>query len=376
METPSADQLLAQLENAPPPSGESPAPVAVEQTSTEVGPLPEGPLAPIADAEPAPAAKADEPAAPAADTPAAPAAEAEAQANPAQPEPEAPKAEDVIDPEEASGRFRLKGKAAALAMLVKSGVPEEEAAKRIYGEALAKAEAQHETPAEPAEDPVAKLETALAEVRARQDARAEEGAVVDKDFLADNRLEAQLERELEQAKAAKVAHEQRAQQEREQQADTEFDRAWTSEIEEVVGIYGDTAKDDGALGKAMLNEFEEAGKNPQHKLHRHYNAGTLTPLVMAPYVAAKLKIAPAGAQPAAPAAPAAPTPPAPAQRVLPVPGGARPAAPPVSNQAIVESERRQRLAAAAASGNAEDMASIFSEATGGSSRGSYGFRLA
>src|SRR6185436_17081835 len=118
-----------------------------------------------------------------------------------------------------------------------------------------------------------------------------------------------------EAKAAKAEAERQQTQAAEEAAEAQ----WRTDVSQVMQTYGDSAKDNGPLGKAMIDEYDKAAQDPKHPFHALWNEGRLSPIIMAPYVAASLGITPRAAAPA----PVPVTPPTPAPRVLPVPGGAR-----------------------------------------------------
>lgn len=344
MDLESADDLMAKFgeavsTEAPPdadpvvvaeiPATEEPAAVAEDTPATEV----EGQIAePAEPADPAEPAATSEPAAP-------------------------------VDPDEASGRYRLKGKLAAVAQLAKEGMAEEEAIERIFGKSPAATAAEPEPAPAPAPDPVATLETELAEVRTKLKAAAADGALYNDELDTLNERRSELLLEIRDAKAAKQQAEQQAQV----SEDEQFNAKWQAETDQLIGMFGDAAKDGGVLSEAFLAEGDLAAKDPKHRFHHHFSSGTFTPLTIIPFLAAEKKIALASATPAtqAPAAPASP-------RVLPVSGGNRTAPPPVNNAAVAQARTREALATAS---SADDMESIFAAANGGMTRGT-GFRLA
>jgi hypothetical protein len=344
METPTADELMAKLESAPLAQAE-PDPVTSAEPAPENAPASE----PAPEQEPVPAG--DTPPEPAPDADPAPEA-SPAPANPA------------ADPDEAQGRYRLKGKLAAVAQLTKEGMDEQEAIDRVYGKAV---EASPEPEKEPAPDPIALLETEQAEVQARLDQAAEDGSVLTPALRKDMKREAEITLEIRDAKAAKAE----AERQQAQAAEAKEDEQWNDEVGQVIELYGDAAKDDGVLGKAILNEYDKAAADPKHPFHALWNNNTLTPLVMAPYVAAKI-----GVQPVAKATPTAPIAAAPEAKRPAVSGAARTVPNPVNNQAAVEAARKERLVKAASSGSAEEMEKIFAEANSpNGSAPALGFRL-
>jgi hypothetical protein len=295
-------------------------------------------------------------------------------AEPTEPTAEAPTGEPAaepaptIDPEEAAGRYRLKGKLAAVAQLTKEGMSEAEAIERVYGKSPT-APTEPTEPAAPVEDPVAKLETELADVRTKLKTAAAEGVLYNDELDALNERRSELLIEIREAKGAKARAEAEAEAQAQQSEDEQFDAEWQTESATLAEWYGDAAKDDGALGRVFLEEGSKAAKDPSHRFHRHWQSGTFTPLTIGPLLAAELNISRVSKAPAA-AAPQSPPPPS---RVLPVSGGARTTPPPVNNAAVAEAQRRERIAKAT---SADDIEAVYAEANGGmTSRGS-GFRLA
>lgn len=323
METESADALLAKLEAAT-PVAEAPEPAATEVVTE-----------PVATVETETPTEETVP------------TETPTEEKPAEETP--PPSDD-----EAQGRYRLKGKLAAVAQLVKEGgMTEQEAIDRVYGQAKADSAATAtEAPAlEP--DPIAVLEAEQAEITARLERAAEEESVYTPALRKDQKRELEITLEIREAKAAKAAAE--AQQAK--AAEAEVDAKWDADVAQVQTLYGDTAKDDGPLGKAILDEYDLAAKDASHPFHALWNSANLSPLVMAPYVAAKLGIAPASKATPAPAA-------TPETRRLPIPGGARTTPAPTTSAATQAAAQRERVTKAG--GDANALANIFEEANGGS----------
>lgn len=303
----------------------------------------------------------EEPVVPTAEEQAAEPAEPVAEGEPAEP---AAAPAPTVDPDEAAGRYRLKGKLAAVAQLTKEGMPEQEAIERVYGKTAAEPAAE---PTPTPEDPVSKLETERAEIQARIDAAMNDdgGALLTPELRKDMRRETELLVEIRDAKLAKEQAEAQAQQ----SEDEQFDAEWQAESATLNEWYGDAAKDDGALGRVFLEEGSKAAKDPSHRFHRHWQSGTFTPLTIGPLLAAELNISRASKAPpvAAPVTPPAPP------RVLPVSGGARTAPPPVNNAAVAQAQQRERIATAS---SADDIEAVYAEANGGATPRGSGFRLA
>ena len=120
------------------------------------------------------------------------------------PEPEPTPAPAPAD-DDAAGRYRLQGKLAAVALLTKQGVPEEEAVARVYGPV--KTDPTPEPTPEP--DPIAILEAEKAEIQARLDAAAEDQSLFTLSFaktLLAKLKSTQLSRRLTQPKPLNRMH--------------------------------------------------------------------------------------------------------------------------------------------------------------------------
>lgn len=264
------------------------------------------------------------------------------------------------DETKATDRFRTKSwdevdaLAATITAQSKGKIPLKEAlaqAEQMLGKAVAEPEA--------VVDPITALETERAEIKARLDKVAEDESVYTKAIRDDQAREQELLLEIRDAKAAKAQTElQQA-----QAADTEFDAEWQADIADAVKEFGEDAmKDEGAIGRAMLTEFDLAAKDPAHRYHRQWKNGTLSPLDVARHVAARDGIAPV-TKAAAAAVVAAPVVVPPVARVFPASGGARPAPVPVQNAATVQAAQRERIVKAG--GDANALAAVFQEALGG-----------
>lgn len=276
------------------------------------------------------------------------------------------KKDEPPNPEDAEGRFRLRGKLAAVAQLVKEGISEPEAIQRVYGEFTNEPEPKTE-PEPPKPDPIEALQKEQAEITAKLDEAAKDGAVLDSDLLKLMDRKAEIRLEIRDAKAAKA----QAEAEQAQAAEAEADKQWNEDLTTVHGMYGDTSKDDGELGKAMIDEFDKAAKDKKHPFHALWNEGTLTPLVMAPYVAAKKGIQPVAAKSAAP--PAKPAAPVQEPRRAPVSAAQRSTPPPASNAAAVRQAQKEAIAKAT---SADEIADIFAKANNPNGSAVSSFRLA
>lgn len=328
-----ADELEAQLE-ANLYSGGSP----VEVPAT-VEPAPE-----------APAAEAPATEQPAAEAPETPAAEQPAEEQPTA-EVEQPAAEvpPVDETETVADRFRFKSQtpaerakiAAAKQIADNEGIPFSDAYVRVLGLNAKQEEPAAEAEPEPAPDP---LQARLAEVQAALDAAAEEGSLYGPELRKLQREEAEL---LADIKIAKVQAEEQARYEAElqqQEAKSAADAIWDEDVSEIQQLYGDAALDTGPLGKAISDELDKIEKSPNHRFHEAFQKGKLLPMDIAPYLAARLGIAPVSKSSAAPAQPATPV--AKAQpATLPVSGGHRttPTVPinPAQKQAALQSSLAQ-----------------------------------
>lgn len=208
-------------------------------------------------------------------------------------EPETPV---VTDPDEAAGRYRLKGKLAAVAQLVKEGtMTEEEAIGRIFGTAKAEPAAPASEP-EAQPDPLDDLKSELETVQKTLDEFANEEKLYTADVRKAQKREAELLSEIKAEEVRRTLNDARQREIEEAEMAQEQQTEWNKGTQRVLDIYGDTAKDDGPLGKAIGEQIEIIAADPNHPHHAFFHAGKLTPLHIASYVAAELGIAPKAAQ--------------------------------------------------------------------------------
>lgn len=247
------------------------------------------------------------------------------------PEPEpVPKVDD--DP---SGRYRLNGKLAAVALLTKQGVPEEEAVARVYGPV--KTDPTPEPEPEP--DPIALLEAEKAEIQARLDAAAEDQSLFTPELRKDLAREAEINTAIKEAQQNK-ASQQAAQVQTEQQ---KWEAKWDASAEAVNATYNEAdIKPEAPLAKAAAAEIDQIANNKSHPL---YGNPELPELIFAKH-AVKLGIAPK--------AKAAPTP-EPSSRVLPASGSRGTTPAPVVNPATVANDFAKREAEAHARGDDREL---------------------
>lgn len=235
--------------------------------------------------------------------------------------------------EEASGRFRLKGKLAAVAQLTKEGMSEDEAIERVYGKAA-------EAPAlEPVIDPVATLETELAEVQKTLNAAAEDQSLLTPDVMKAFDRKAEIREAIRDAKQQK-SNEHAAQVQTEQQ---KFDAGWEASEAWVKSHYAEALVPDSPLNVAVAKDIETIGNDPRHPLFGNANL----PKILYAQHAADLGLSPK-------TAPAK----TPTTRMLPASGGVKTNPAPIVNEAVIAQELQSKLAKAADEGDYEEMARL------------------
>ena len=175
------------------------------------------------------------------------------------PEPEPTPAPAPAD-DDAAGRHRLQGKLAAVALLTKQGVPEEEAVARVYGPVKT-----DPTPApEPEPDPIALLEAEKAEIQARLDAAAEDQSLFTPELRKDLAREAEINTAIKEAQQNK-ASQQAAQVQTEQQ---KWEAKWDASAEAVNATYNEAdIKPEAPLAKAAAAEIDQIANNKSHPLY-------------------------------------------------------------------------------------------------------------
>lgn len=256
------------------------------------------------------------------------------------PEPEPTPAPALAD-DDAAGRYRLQGKLAAVALLTKQGVPEEEAVARVYGPV--KTDPTPEPTPEP--DPIAILEAEKAEIQARLDAAAEDQSLFTPELRKDLAREAEINAAIKEAHAAKAAQ-QNAQV---QTAQQKWEADWDKSTDIVSKTYAEAdIAPESPLAKAVAAEIDVIANDPKHPLHGN---AELPELLFAKH-AVRLGIAPKSK-----AAPA----PTPEPRVLPASGRQTTTPAPVVNPATVANDFARREAEALAAGNDAELYALAEE---------------
>lgn len=244
-------------------------------------------------------------------------------------------------PDDAKGRFRLEGKLAAVALLTKQGVPEEEAVARVYGPV--KTDPTPEPTPEP--DPIAILEAERAEIESRLDAAAEDQSLFTPELRKDLAREAEINAAIKEAQAAKAAQQNAQVQTAQQKWDAEWDKS-ANVVSETYNA--DDIAPESPLAKAVSAEMDLIASNKSHPLH----GNTELPELLFAKHAVKLGVSPK--------AKTAPTP-TPASRVLPASGQRTTTPAPVVNPATVANDFARREAEALASGNDAELYALAEE---------------
>lgn len=249
--------------------------------------------------------------------------------------------------DENEGRYRLKGKLAAVAQLTKTGVSEAEAIRRVYGELPA---AEPEATPEPKIDPLEALRTELTTITGELDQAAQDETL----FTADVRKKMQREAELrDQIREGEVQRKE-AQTRQVQTDDERFISGWNTSEAWVAERYPDALVKDSDLNKAVAKRMTEIGENPEHPL---FGLADL-PKTLYAQEAAELGIAPKTVK-------AAPTPPVPVQKGMPpASGAAKGTPPPVNNEATVKAQFQAREAKARDDGDDEELYRLAEEELG------------
>jgi hypothetical protein len=265
-----------------------------------------------------------------------PPVESDPPAPPAEPEPPAdPPAttDEPAEPEDptAKGRFRLEGKAAHFARLVREGVDEQEAIKIAYKDAP-----QGSEPApSPPSDPLKAIDEELEQLAQILDPAAADESLNTPEYRKATRREAELlaKKEVLETRQREAAEAQRQQET--QNLQTTEAKAW----EAAETTYPQIKDEASPLFKSVEKEWNEIAGNPKHPL---YSVPDLPELLTAKH-ASKLGIAPAKASSPTPT----PATPPPAKGLQTVPGDTGRSAP-LQNltSAQLEAQSAARLAKA------------------------------
>ena len=244
----------------------------------------------------------------------------------------------AVDPAPAPAPdFKLSGKLAAAAELVKAGVPEAEAVTRVFGEGAP----APQVPAEPPPpDPLIAKRDRLAELQEILETQADAGTVLTREILEAMDERAALRAEIAQTEAERAAQQQHEAQRRTQ----EWDTKWNESEKWAVQRFPDAANPESALSKAVTARLQEISGNESHPL---YGNPELPKLLYAEE-AANLGLTPAKAAPGA----------EPQPRIFPASPMAKTTPPNAVNPATIRAEFESKQAEAARTGDAQALADL------------------